>query len=262
MILDKNINITINSSNFKRFKLLGYDFVKCGQSVLIDVADLSLGSHVKVTAKCVNCHEEKKVEYCNYKNQTKKSEYYCSDCKLVKSYKTCKDKYGVDNPSQSESIKEKKKSTHFKNYGVEHTFQSKINIEKRKKTLLKKYNVTHNSQIDFVKESKKQFTDKQLNEWKLYKRKVRRLTNKTKQILFENWNGYDYYDNEYIKEYHNLDSNDRNYPTIDHKISVFNGFKDNISVEFISSLENLCVTKRFINSTKNINNEFNKNKIK
>ena len=47
---------------------------------------------------------------------------------------------------------------------------------------------------------------------------------------------------------------DKSYPTIDHKISVFNGFINNISPEEISQLENLCITKRTNNSKKNSNN--------
>ncbi len=46
------------------------------------------------------------------------------------------------------------------------------------------------------------------------------------------------------------------YPTIDHKISVHYGFINNINPEEISSLENLCLTKRRINSKKNSKIDF------
>lgn len=67
----------------------------------------------------------------------------------------------------------------------------------------------------------------------------------------ENWNGLDYYDNEYIKDNYSLyDRNDENYPNIDHKISVIFGFKNNISAEEISQIDNLCFTKRKHNMAK------------
>lgn len=52
-----------------------------------------------------------------------------------------------------------------------------------------------------------------------------------------------------------------NYPTIDHKISVYYGFINNISPEEIGDISNLCITKRWINSTKrdSIESEFNLN---
>jgi hypothetical protein len=45
-----------------------------------------------------------------------------------------------------------------------------------------------------------------------------------KKDLLENWDGYDYYDGEYIKDNFCLYSNDKNYPTMDHKISCYYGF--------------------------------------
>lgn len=86
-----------------------------------------------------------------------------------------------------------------------------------------------------------------------YKLTVRRLTQRVKKLLLENWNGYDYYDNEYIRENYKLKPNDNNYPTIDHKKSVFWGFMNGIPTEEIGDISNLCITKRYINSSKNLN---------
>ena len=85
----------------------------------------------------------------------------------------------------------------MKNYGVEHTFQCEENLVKRENSLFEKYGVTHNSQMDSVKISKKQFLDEELDDWKMYRRKCRRLLKKVRNEIFENWNGYDFYDNEY-----------------------------------------------------------------
>ena len=72
-----------------------------------------------------------------------------------------------------------------------------------------------------------------------------------RKVLFSLWDGIDFYDGENIIDNMNLHHNDRLYPTVDHKISIYNGFKNNISIEVISSIDNLCITKRHINSTKN-----------
>lgn len=84
------------------------------------------------------------------------------------------------------------------------------------------------------------------------KKKVRNKTNRVKKKLFESWNGLDYYDNENIRQNLELKYYSKKYPTIDHKISIYYGFNNNIDPEIIGDLENLCIAKRCINSSKNI----------
>lgn len=254
MILTKEVEVTINPLNFKRLKDIGYKFDHVGDKIEININDLSKGSNVKIEVKCEHCKKTKFIAYYNYLNQIKKGDnkYYCSDCKLIKSGKTLIKKYGVDNASKLDFVKDKKIKTTIENYGVEHTFQSDININKRIKTLIEKYGVEHNSQIDFVKIKKKQLPDQLLDDWKLFRRLVRRYTKRNKNELFQNWDGYDYYDGEYIKDNFFYSGINGFYPSIDHKISIFYGFINGYTPEFISSLENLCITKRKINSSKNI----------
>jgi hypothetical protein len=97
-------------------------------------------------------------------------------------------------------------------------------------------------------------SDEQRTNYKNYWLKVKVITNKYKKELFENWDGLDFYDGEYIKDNFILPSGNKEYPTIDHKISVNYGYINNISPEDIGKLENLCITKRTINSRKNKNN--------
>ncbi|MCK9446979.1 hypothetical protein M0Q50_09035 [bacterium] len=92
-------------------------------------------------------------------------------------------------------------------------------------------------------------------DYKRYILDIRNYTKKNKNKLFENWDGFDYYDGEYIKENISLNCCESNYPTIDHKISIFYGYKNNISPEIIGDISNLCITKRFINSSKNSKTE-------
>ena len=51
-----------------------------------------------------------------------------------------------------------------------------------------------------------------------------------------------------------LDPNNKKYPTIDHKTSKSYGFLNNISPNVIGHINNLCITKRSINSNKNTKN--------
>jgi len=84
----------------------------------------------------------------------------------------------------------------------------------------------------------------------LYKRNCQKLTYRLKKKIFEEWDGYDFYDDEYIKGNKNFNNTNPLYPTIDHKISIFYGFLNNISEEEICDMKNLCITKRSINCSK------------
>jgi hypothetical protein len=171
---------------------------------------------------------------------------------------TCLEKYGFNNPLQSDNIKQKSKDTCLEKYGVEFALQSEEIKDKSIKTCFKKYGVSHYSKTnEFVEKSKqtrvengRQVSDEFKTPFELYRSKIDSLTKKVKDVLFENWDGYDYYDGEFIRDNFNLNPGDRLYPTIDHKISVYNGFINKISPEDISIIDNLCITKRGINSSK------------
>lgn len=94
--------------------------------------------------------------------------------------------------------------------------------------------------------------------WLNVRHVVRKNSNKKK--LIEEWNGFDYYDGEYIKENFDVKHTDYDFPTIDHKISIIYGFKNNIPPEEIGDLSNLCMTKKGINSSKSFLTEENYNK--
>jgi hypothetical protein len=96
----------------------------------------------------------------------------------------------------------------------------------------------------------------ELDDFKKYRKIVNRITNRNRNILFEKWNGYDFYDKQYILENLKLSHNDMSYPTIDHKISIYQGFKENIPPYIIGGIDNLCVTKRRINLLKSNKSEF------
>lgn len=276
MIIDKEIEIKITNRNIKYYKELGY-LCFINDIININVNHISKGSKVKVNCKCNSCGDIKSVIYKNYKiNILKHNFYVCSkkECYLIKSKLTSNEKYGFDNIFQNYNyIKEC-----FNNkYGVYHPMHLKVirdrvsesrknrsldEIKKSdmlyKKTSLIRYGFVHVSKSPKFQEMLKtiriangcQIPDDMLEPYTLYRREVDKISDRNKLVLLTIWDGNDYYDNEYIKENFKLVCTDRLYPTIDHKISVLNGFKNKIPVDIIAGIDNLCFTKMFLNCSK------------
>ena len=169
-------------------------------------------------------------------------------------------KYGHTYSFHIESIKHKIQTTNLERHGHISPFGNKEIQDKVKNTFIIKYgvdnpfkNIDIQNKININRELNINKLDIKL--YKEYRKLVRFYTNKNKKELFEDWNGIDYYDDEYIKDYLSLKSNNLKYPTIDHKISCIYAFKNNIDAIQISKIENLCITKRIINSKKSYLNE-------
>lgn len=301
MILNDKVKININSNNIKYFKNKGFQNINVKDIINVEIKDISKGSNVLIDCKCDICGKQKKIKYRFYlENYEKYNIYTCHLCSKIKNKLTCKNKYndenynnrekfiktlkdnnwdnkkigilekvvktnlkkyGVENVSQLEEIKNKRKDTMLKNHGVEYYVLSKEFREKSEKTSLKNYGTKHPQTSEKMLMKRKEYYKKMgfniLNqEYDLYKRNVYKLTKKVKKELIEEWNGKDYYDGEYIKNNFKLPYYDGNYPTIDHKISIFEGYKNNISPIIISDISNLCLTKRKINSKKYIKIEY------
>lgn len=281
MILTKEVEITINSANFKHFKSLGYENLKNRNKIIVPVEHLNKGSHSIIKVKCDFCGKEKELIYRYY---NKEKPYACSKCggfnlietnlnKFGAEYysqtvefkenckKTCMEKYGVDNVSKVESVKKKRKNTMLDKYKSEFYFSSVDFYKKYEKTSMLNYGTPHPMMSDKMKKIKEKYYIENgynilTDEFDIYKRKIYRLTYKIKKELLESWDGYDYYDKEYIRNNFSLPYHDKNYPTIDHKISIFDGFKNKIEPEKIADKTNLCFTKRNLNSKKYKNSYF------
>lgn len=208
------------------------------------------------------------------------SKWMSSDEFRIKSKVTLVEKFGVDSFSktkefrniileQKDSIIQKIKKTFLENYGVDWASKSDVVKEKlklstedreikRKNTCLEKYGVDNVSKVSKINErimqTKKDknlvIPENLLTEWEIYKKNVRKLTRRNLKKLYNDWDGFDYYDNENIKQYLGFSHTNRFYPTVDHKISTYYGFLNGINEEEISKYENLCITKRYINSIK------------
>jgi hypothetical protein len=284
MILQEYADIKINSRNFDYYRNIITN-IKNNMIYTIHISNLFEGSHTKVLVSCDICKTPLIKEYRNYLTSYKKFNLYCCSpkCAQIKNKMTNLERYGVENVFESDVIKQKITETNFKKYGVFFPSQSKEIRYKMIETLLKNYGVENPMDSEIIKEriyntnlskygnriynaseiakdlrikNNRQIPDSQRSEFELYQRKTRGITNNFKNILYENWNGFDYYDNEFIKNNNiNYKFYNKNYPTIDHKISIYYGFINNISPEIIGNLENLCITKRGINSKKNNKNE-------
>lgn len=280
MIISKDIEITLNPSNMKYYSSLGYYYLKSGAKLIVPVQQLNKGSNAIVIVKCDICGKEKELKYRFYLKAYNKQKFYtCSSkCSRFKVKNTCiqkygkpyysqteqwaKDveetsqiKYGVSNASQSLEKQTNRKETMQKKYGVDYYVLSEDFKIKSKETSIKNYGKPHPQMSSQMKEKRLDYHKKMgfnitSKDFELYKNKVYLLTKKNKSKLLETWDGLDYYDGEYIRDNFSLPYHDKYYPTIDHRTSIFEGYKNGISVETIAALDNLCFTKRFINSKK------------
>jgi hypothetical protein len=266
MILTKEIEVRLNNKNIYHYKeLLNCNY---GDVISVPVSFLPKYSKYRIVAKCSVCDSENELSMQKYsKNVERGGLYTCKSCNNITYKQSMIEKYGFDNPSKVPICNEKRKETCLEKYGTEYVIQSEYSKEKSKETLIERYGIDHPMEYNEfrfkgVEKANKTKIDRGfiipeelLSDWDKYRRLVRKLTSRNKKILFENWDGFDFYDGEYIKNNFKHDHSGPLYPTIDHKISVINGFKDNIDPETISSIENLCITKKTNNSSKSFLNE-------
>lgn len=251
---------------------------KCECGNLTTFIDLKNGYRESCSVKCAAINQKRVSKIKNTKLIRHGDENYSN---RHKSKDTLLKKYGVENVSQIEEVKLKKINTCIKNYGVDNPLKN-INIkDKMQNTMLSRYGYTNPSKIYEFQEKKKQTcldkygednysktsSYRKYNEDKgiwiktsdvkdfiLYYRKVWSETRKFKKELFDKWNGKCYYTDQILLTDKKL-YNDPLYRTIDHKISIYNGYKNNIDFREIGNISNLCICSRKSNIYKNINNE-------
>ena len=89
-------------------------------------------------------------------------------------------------------------------------------------------------------------TQKHKTEFELYKEKVKIETKQYARYMFAIWDGKCFYSKEYIK---GVKGKDR--PSIDHKVSISDCFKNNIPVAQAAHPNNLAICKYSLNLSKN-----------
>lgn len=237
MLITKEVEIIVNACVVPYFRSLGYVTGK-NKKLVVPIEHLNKGSHSIVEVSCDVCGEVNKMPYKKYLVRIDfDGKYYCrvNKCFIEKVRLSTLEKYGVEHTSSLKFFQDKWKKTNLEKYGVENTFQSE-------EAKLK------------IREKGGWLSDDELEGFTRYNRIVRKLTLRNKKKLLEDWSGYDFYDGEYIKDNFSLDYNDPNYPSIDHKISVKNGYLSGMKEEDCADFNNLCLTKKFINSKKKTQN--------
>jgi hypothetical protein len=230
MILTKSINLKVNIYNIEYFPNN-----KIGDYLEIMPLDLPIGSGKIIEVECDYCGKKKSIQYRKYIKNTKNLDvsYSCSNrCSVVKSKQTCMDKYGVDNVFKLDEKKDKFRKTCEEKYGCDNPLKN-TEVSKKMVATKEKSGIYSSNRSEYI----------------IYRNKCRTLTRLNRLSLLGYWDGFDFYDGEYIIDYLKLHPLDALYPTVDHKISILEGFKNNIPPNIISDIRNLCVTKRKINSS-------------
>lgn len=181
--------------------------------------------------------------------------------------------YGVDVPTQTDEIKEKLRISAISRYSDPVYKQKCIN------NLLVKYGVTNVSQIPAIKQlivntsltkynsthylasEMRRLHEENAGRWiplqlisdfENYHRRCVIETKKHTKDLYRAWDGKCAYTGCVLLT-DKSKYNDPLYRTIDHKISIYNGFIDNVDPATIGGLDNLCICSREANSRKGIN---------
>jgi len=83
MLITKKVEVTCGSRNKEYYEKLGYGPLKHGDTFEIDIKHLTVGSSLRVMAKCEYCQVEKEVIFNDYNKQKNKhitKKYACKKC--------------------------------------------------------------------------------------------------------------------------------------------------------------------------------------
>lgn len=273
MIKNNTIKIFISYRNKTHYLKLGYKPI-LNQELEIKTEHLPTSSHVKVDVICAICKSVNNIQYDKYIRNIKRHDFYgCRKCSRQKAAITSIERYGVDNYSKTDEYKKRVEDTNNSKYGYKTNLLCPDFKKNIKNILLEKYGtenfweiresniknkklkLVNIKDIDIINILKSEdlynnFLDIEDLNSALYRNECRRITAYNVKELMIKWDGLDYYDKSNICENFKLDHNDPSYPTIDHKISVYYGFINKIDPNEIGSIDNLCITKRSINSKK------------
>lgn len=267
MIKYNKIKVSISYRNMTHYIKLGYKPI-LNKELEIETKHLPTSSHVKIDVICKICGVENNIMYYKYINNIERQGFYgCRKCSRQKAAMTSLEKYGVDNYSKTDEWKSRVEKTNIDRFGYKTNLLSPEYKENISNILIEKYGtknwweiknpnkknklILKNITKDIITYSEDLYDYSNITDsYHNYLNECRRITNSNVKKLISDWNGIDYYTKEDISNNFNLPHNDPDYPTIDHKDSIYFGFVNNIKPDEIGSINNLCVTKRSINSTK------------
>ena len=154
MLLTKFVKVKVNNHSMSHYKSLGYN-VKMFDEIQVPVEDLTPKSTVKVSVKCDYCGAEYNITYSCYtrnvsldKSLGKPRTDACVHCRHLKAKDTFKERYNIDNPMQSQDIRDKARATNIQRYGCENPILNKEINGKRIKTLIERYGEDNPMKVD------------------------------------------------------------------------------------------------------------------
>lgn len=159
MLLTKNVEITINSSNIIRYKSFGLE-IKVRDKINVDISIVSIGSGCKIKYQCDICGEIIETTYYIYNIQQKHGIDTCKECCRVKTEITNENKYGCKYPTQNKEVLKKREKNNLIKYGQISNLLCNDTKIKIKNTLIKLYGVDNPSKSEIVKNKKRETCNK------------------------------------------------------------------------------------------------------
>ena len=120
---------------------------KTDDYIIVDISKMKTGTNQRVDVQCDYCGKILNVKFNDYKRVMDRNligKYACRSCGGKKCKETMNIKYGVDNCSQLDDVKNKKIKTCKKNYNCDYPMQSKLVKDKTRCSMKNKYGVEHN----------------------------------------------------------------------------------------------------------------------
>jgi len=198
--------------------------------------------------------KEEKQERNRKRTETVKERYggyTLENTELVKKVRTTMiERYGVEHSFQSSILRNKAISTWMGRYGTDNPFKSNLIKEKIIDVLIKKYGVTNAANIDSEKRIENVMKtkiergwvipDEFLSDYQLYRKRVKRLTEKT----------YKEHKGKINPNNFERVTNGKSGYQLDHKYSILEGFLNDVEAEKISHHCNLQMLEWEVNRTK------------
>lgn len=161
MLVGEYTQILLNARNLSSSKKK-YDLdpnLNVGDIANVLISKLSRGSNVEVKVQCDYCGKILDVPFKRFNSNTKiVPKYACSnkECSNSKMKDVCLVKYGVENPFQIESVKEKSKETMLEKYGVEHPMKSDLIKNRIRETCMERYGeVSYTKTNEYLEKTKR-----------------------------------------------------------------------------------------------------------
>lgn len=154
LVPNQKIITTWMPANREHYISKGYVYTKCRDRLEVRAEDLPLKSHERVQVTCDYCGNVFVKVYANFiiEHQGLVEKDCCKECRPKKFAENFNLTYGVNNPFQLNSVKQKSKETCVQRYGTEYACQSEIVKTKQYATNELRYGVAHVLQNEEIKQ--------------------------------------------------------------------------------------------------------------